>query len=1399
MTFKCDQCYSYFTTKRSLNRHITKKRCSKYNLFYCNICNINFTKMKYKKKHDSIVHSGDNNEYNICNICGKTFQHQKTLKRHLNTHKARKMKFTYYDNENEVIIPNELYSNKLAINEIKEHWSAIRNFKIVGEHKLRHVYNIRLENSNFFSIKDKITEVLQQQIERYKINVSFGSLLYNIEDNEVRYFHASQNNFLFFEQPKEIGNNKQQKEFIQHLFNKDIHDLSLLKRENTKWKLLYITNVTIYIFRFASIPFGCLNYKEIPTYILKNKGINVICKSNGNLCFFECLAQYQKKDNIISSSRELCELYTKTLWTQFTGVKIDEIGEIEKHYNIPIFLYHLEKENKKIKSILIRRSPLKSNLKPLNINIYRNHFFFIHDLEKFSKWMSCKHCSKIFKSKHKSKLIKHEYNCSSLIKEFFPGGMYKEPKNIFQLLENEGIVIPKEKREYKYRIFYDCESILIPLDNCSLNSKTTLFTSRHELISIAYISNVPGFESTQCFVREQNETSEKFIEKIFNKLKEISKICKEINTKKYEIYLYELEKLIDSYDEISKKYVYLKKLLSYFLEYISQIPILAFNGKRYDLPLFLSELISFFLKSEKKKPNVIKHHNEYKAILTENFRFLDISNYLSPGISYSQYLKAFNIEESKFFFPYEYLTSIDKLSETSLPPHSAFYSSLKQCNISYDEYEFCKLIWEKNNMKTLKDFLIYYNTLDVAPGLKAIEKHMDLLYKLNVDPLKESFSISGVAFLYLFRKKYLPFPIFNNGNLFNSLKNSLIGGPSIIFKRYAKINETVIKPHKYHENAKLVKKIIGFDANSLYLSVLKNTLPTGFMIHRTEPFFYPKIINSQSFSALCWIEYISQKENVKIYHALYLGEIKITSKNIPVDGYYISDFGIVCLQFHGCFIHGHDCYKNKKYSRNDIHPFKIKKNLTFNDVYNITLESDNLIIKEGYILKKIWECEWEEIQKNNIIAKNIKEQMMNKKSKISVCSQSRLIKAIKNENIFGILECDINVPINLRKDFDEMTPIFKNANISINDIGDNMRKYCIDNDLMKNSRKQLIGSYFGEKMWIMSPLAKWYLDKGLEISKIYQFLEFDNNENFSEVVDEIIKYRRLGDIDKKYEMIGGIFKLIGNSIYGKSILNKNKLRKTTYCFNQNLEKHIISPVFMNLNEIGNDICEIEMNPKRINQNVPLVLGFSILNYAKGVLLSFFYDFIKKYIPDNCFELMETDTDSLYICLSENSIHKLIPDDKKNEFYNELRDWMPVLACDYHYDLYISAMCNDTEWNPEKCCILEYKRESRTPGKWKIEAEGDEMICLNSKSYILHSEKNKSKLSTKGLSKTNKFNIDDFSHVLNNKISKTGVNRGFKITPNKLIFTYEQQKSGLSYLYIKRKVLKDGITTIPLDI
>ena len=51
-------------------------------------------------------------------------------------------------------------------------------------------------------------------------------------------------------------------------------------------------------------------------------------------------------------------------------------------------------------------------------------------------------------------------------------------------------------------------------------------------------------------------------------------------------------------------------------------------------------------------------------------------------------------------------------------------------------------------------------------------------------------------------------------------------------------------------------------------------------------------------------------------------------------------------------------------------------------------------------------------------------------------------------------------------------------------------------------------------------------------------------------------------------------------------------------------------------------------------------------------------------------------------------------------------------------------------------------------------------------------------------------------LFKNKI-ESGVNRGFMVYKNSM-FTYNQERNGFSNYYIKRKVLEDGVSTIPLN-
>ena len=59
---------------------------------------------------------------------------------------------------------------------------------------------------------------------------------------------------------------------------------------------------------------------------------------------------------------------------------------------------------------------------------------------------------------------------------------------------------------------------------------------------------------------------------------------------------------------------------------------------------------------------VVKKDNSYMFLMTPMFKFLDVKNYLVPGLSYDGWCKANRCDVSKLVFSNEWLDNYNKLS-----------------------------------------------------------------------------------------------------------------------------------------------------------------------------------------------------------------------------------------------------------------------------------------------------------------------------------------------------------------------------------------------------------------------------------------------------------------------------------------------------------------------------------------------------------------------------------------------------------------------------------------------------------------------------------------------------------------------------------------------------------------
>ena len=260
------------------------------------------------------------------------------------------------------------------------------------------------------------------------------------------------------------------------------------------------------------------------------------------------------------------------------------------------------------------------------------------------------------------------------------------------------------------------------------------------------------------------------------------------------------------------------------LQWINQVPVVGFNSGHYDLKLIRQYFV----------PLMVQDSEVFAVEKNGRIMFMDVLNYLAPGITYDKWVKTYGATLPKSWLPYEWFDSPDKLNFPGLPPYLAWYSKLKNAYVlSLKEYDDCHRVFRDLGMQTFRDWLKYYNNLHVAPFLEALQKMKEFYTSLGVDIFKDAVSLPGVSQQYILRNTLQPRRGYNppdlyapNKEAYAMWKAAVVGGLSLVFTRKHVVGETSIHSHQY-EDARLVRRILGYDANSLYPSTMMKEMPCG--------------------------------------------------------------------------------------------------------------------------------------------------------------------------------------------------------------------------------------------------------------------------------------------------------------------------------------------------------------------------------------------------------------------------------------------------------------------------------------------------------------------------------------------------------------------------------------------
>jgi hypothetical protein len=182
----------------------------------------------------------------------------------------------------------------------RQHWQSIRTEEATGN-PIQELCNFTLHEMTASTFPEMVRYLYRQQNTAFKINLSFGFILRNIETGVLRYYHSSENNARFFDVPHLIRTEEDLERFLEELSRHDILEYIRQQRPDTKWVVHLLTNKTFYLSKLIQHPIGAR--VVLPDHILKNRVVvALVGGANGaytdKLCFFRCLSVHRRAPDI---------------------------------------------------------------------------------------------------------------------------------------------------------------------------------------------------------------------------------------------------------------------------------------------------------------------------------------------------------------------------------------------------------------------------------------------------------------------------------------------------------------------------------------------------------------------------------------------------------------------------------------------------------------------------------------------------------------------------------------------------------------------------------------------------------------------------------------------------------------------------------------------------------------------------------------------------------------------------------------------------------------------------------------------------------------------------------------------------------------------------------------------
>ena len=494
----CGVCGKTFKYKYNLDRHIRNVH-EKSNDFLCINCDSSYTTKHYLQKHAekckkrkaveeaSPPKPTTRRRYELsCVICEMTFFGYVSLQKHLESHHG----LTPVQILN-MMTPQEIINNEELLKCLHDNIQLIIRPTVHGDLTSQFSFFDFLM-MDFECMDAYIDKVVKELKNAAKVNVSFGFIMQNIDTGEYRYFYGDKNNYVL-DNMFQLSTAEDVKQFKEKIKELDIVEQVTVIRPNTKWRLVYITNV-IFDCHYLSYHFGN-NDIILPNFITNKKSITSLLRCPSRGVIYNCHNSGDSPKLEKTTKMYYAQWITKhTKKGSFSGITINDLPRFEELFQINVHAFSL-KENGTATALY--HSPCLFD-DTMHINIYNDHISYINNFPAFAKKFECSHCSKLFN--RRDSLHRHESTCTKS-RYIYPGGFHSVHKTVFEELEDFGLHVASEQRSYPYHCTFDFESVL-QKQNIAAGQATTI-TSIHQPISVSVSNNIN--RDVTCYVDSSAE------------------------------------------------------------------------------------------------------------------------------------------------------------------------------------------------------------------------------------------------------------------------------------------------------------------------------------------------------------------------------------------------------------------------------------------------------------------------------------------------------------------------------------------------------------------------------------------------------------------------------------------------------------------------------------------------------------------------------------------------------------------------------------------------------------------------------------------------------------------------------------------------------------------------------